>query len=92
MMPERQLRQESMIHRLIYESRGCAHCSCDTWSIALPASAVMARWAQAYFDRRVREAHQEHVLITNARKEGQSRPAVRLRSAGRLMNHGTQKG
>jgi len=90
-MLERQLPQESMIHRLIYESRGCAHCSCDTWSIALPASAVGAHWAQAYLDRRVHEAYLGHVLNTKARKESQSRPAVRVRSAGRLMNHGTQK-
>jgi hypothetical protein len=91
MMLGRRLPQESMIHRLIYELRGCAHCSCKTWSIALPAPMVRARWAQAYFDRRVREAHQEHVLITNAWKEGQSRPAVQVGCAGRLMNHGTQK-
>ena len=90
-MIERQPPQESMIHRLVYDSRGCAHCSCDTWSIALPAPAVRARWVQAYLDRRVHEAYQGHVLITEARTESQSRPAVRVRCAGRLMNHGTQK-
>ncbi len=90
-MLERQLRQERMIHRLIYESRGCAHCSCHTWSIALPAPAVRARWAQEYLDRRVHEAYLWHLLNTKAWKESQSRPAVGVNSAGRLMNHGTQK-
>ena len=91
MMLERQLRQESMIHRLIYESRGCAHCSCHTWSIALPAPAIRAHWAQAYLDQRVHEAYLAHVLYTKAKNESQSRPAVRVRSAGRFMNLGTQK-
>jgi len=82
-MLERQLPQESLLHRLIYESRGCARCSCETWSIALPAPAVRARWAQAYLNRRLHEAYLGHVLNTKARKESPSRPAVRVRSAGR---------
>ena len=90
-MLERQWPQESMIHRLIPESRGCAHCSCDTWSIALPAAAVRTRWEQAYLDGRVYEAYLGHVLRTKARKESQSSPAVGVRSPGRLMNHGIQK-
>jgi len=80
-----------MIHRLIYDARGCAHCSCDTWSIALPAPAVRAHWVQEYLDGRVHEAYLGHVLNTKARKESESRPVVRVRSAGRLMNHGPQK-
>ena len=90
-MLERQPRQDCVIHLLIHDSRGCAHCACDTWSIALPAPAVRARWAQAYLDQRVHEAYQGHVLITEARTESQARPAMRVRSAGRLMNQGTQK-
>jgi hypothetical protein len=90
-MHERQLRQESMIHRLIYESRGCAHCSCHTWSIALPAPAIRALWVQEYLDRRVHNAHLAHVLYASARNESLAKTAVRVRSAGHLMNVGTPK-
>jgi len=90
-MVERQLRQKRMIHRLIYDSRGCAHCSCDTWSIALPAPAVRTHWVREYLDGRVQEAYLGHVLSTKARKESQPRPVEGVRRTGRLMNNGKQK-
>jgi len=70
-MVERQLIEEHATHRLIHDSLGCAHCSCDAWSIALPAPPVRTHWAQEYLDGRVHEAYLGHVLAKKAKKKSE---------------------